>query len=121
MKKNKGFLLFEVVISIVIITTGILFVMRGYLASKDSLQKSQELLKAALFLESGMWEFEEAGQIEEKEDGGDFSYDKNFAWKVNAEILEETEISLVTFEVFSKKDPENTIESIQTYLKNKTE
>ena len=47
MKGVKGFLLFEVIISIVIITAGLLFVMRAYSSSKAALEKSPPSLSAA--------------------------------------------------------------------------
>ena len=72
MKASKGFLLFEVIISIAIITSGLLVVMASYSASKRAIESSQELFEASLLLEEKIFEFEERGEIETRELSGEF-------------------------------------------------
>ena len=127
MTDKKGFLLFEVIISIVIITSGLLLVMRGYSSSKQSLQKSTALLKTTILLENGMWQSEEAGEIVEGVSMGEFN-DRRFSWELEAAPVDmgeeyngETEINVVTLEVVDKKNASFTGYSVKTYLKNKTE
>ena len=108
-------------ISIVIITAGLLFIMRSYSSSTNSVQRSTELLETSLLLEGKMWEFEEKGQIGEGEKTGDFEKNKEYSWRIDAQVMEGSDINLIMLEVFQKKDPQNTKYSIWTYLRNKTE
>ena len=121
MNKLKGFLLFEVMVSIVIITAGLLFIMRSFSSSKNSIQRSTEVFKTSLLLEEKMWEFEEKGEIEEGVNEGDFVENEKYAWRISANTIEDSELNLVILEVFQKKDPQNTKYSISTYLEKKTE
>ena len=114
-------ILLVVMISIVIITAGLLFIMRSFSSSKNSIQRSTEVFKASLLLEEKMWEFEEKDEIEEGVNDGDFVENEKYAWRISANPIEDSELNLVILEVFQKKDPQNTKYSILTYLKNKTE
>ncbi len=120
-RNDKGFLLFEVMISIVIIATGLLYVARSYSSSKDSLQRSTGIVKTSLLLEKKMFEFEEKGEIEEGEKSGDFEEDEEYSWEITAEFKEDLNLNLVTLEVFQKKDRDKTGYAISTYLKSKEE
>ena len=120
---NKGFLLFEVMVSIVILTSGILFIARSYSSSKDAIQRSADVLKASLLLESKMWEYEEKGEIGIGAWEGDFTGDESYAWSVTA-IPEETiednnEVLLVMSAVYQKEKGESSGYSVSTYLKKK--
>jgi len=118
---KKGFLLFEVMISILIITTALLFIVRSYSVSKNSIQRSTVALETSLLLEEKMWEFEEKGEIEECSKTGDFRGKEGYSWRLNARHLENSDLNLIDLEVFHKKDPVNTKYSIRTYLRNKEE
>ena len=127
MTDKRGFLLFEVIVSIVIITSGLLLVMRGYSSSKQNMQKSTVLLGTTVLLESGMWQPEEAGEVVEGMYTGEFD-DRRFSWELEAgpvdmgeEYSGDTEINAVTLEVVDKKNASFAGYSVKTYLKNKTE
>ena len=62
MNNKKGFLLLEVMVSIVIITSGLLFVTRVYSTARDVIKRSFVLFKSSLLLEDKMFEFEEKGE-----------------------------------------------------------
>lgn len=123
---KKGFLLFEVMMAIVIITAGLLFITRSYSASKDSIRRSGEVFRTALLLEEGIWEFEERGEIEAESSSGDFKKAEGYEWEIEAEHLEEegefapAEINIVTLSVFEKKKPVRTRYSLWTYLKDES-
>jgi len=130
MVNKKGFLLLEVMISIVIITAGVLFITRSYSLSKESIERSTGLLMTSLLLENRIWEFEEKGEIEEGRQSGDFAENSKYSWHLNAQPVmvmseEETEeepaLNLVQLDVFQEKDPLKTKYSIWTYLRNKQE
>ena len=145
MKARKGFLLFEIMISVVIIASGLLFIMNSYSSAKNSIKRSTELFEASLLLENKMWEFEEKGEIEIGAESGDFPENEEYSWSMEAGlaaeaaavevapgeegeapgeekgITDEADYNLVTLEVFAKKKPETIRYSLVTYLKNKTE
>jgi len=74
--------------AIVIITGGLLFVMRVYSTAKEALDRSRTLFKNSLLLEEKIFDFEERGVIEEGKDRGHFPDDKESFWEVSAETLE---------------------------------
>ena len=119
--KDKGFLLFEVLITIVIITAGLLFIIQAYRASKDGLRRSTQILRTSFLLEQKMWEFEEQGEIEEGTETGDFGSAGRYVWNIDAARIEDTNFNTVILSVYQEDDPEKTKYSIQTFLKNKVD
>ncbi|MFH1593492.1 MAG: type II secretion system protein [Candidatus Omnitrophota bacterium] len=124
--RQRGFLLFEVVISIVIITTGLLFIMRSYTSSKDSIIRAGEVSRAILILESKMWEFEVKGEVEGGGASGDFKKIEGYKWELEADALEESEtfgsqekLYAVTLSVFKDDKRGKNKYTIWTYLKGK--
>ena len=87
MRNNRGFLLLEVMASIIIITGGLLFVMRVYSTVRIALERSSALFKNSLLLEEKMFDFEEKGLIEEGSDMGHFPGADGYAWQVKASQL----------------------------------
>ena len=86
MKNKRGFLLLEVIVSIVIITSGLLFVMRVYSTARYAIQRSSVLFESGLLLESKMFEFEERGEIEsDLKDGKQFSRESGYSWLIKTE------------------------------------
>ena len=120
---KKGFLLFEVMMSIVIVTTGLLFIMHSFSASKRSIDKSTEMFKISLLLTSKMWDYEAAGEIEEGGDSGDFEEEEGYSWEVDAEPVESVEgfdftpeLNSLELSVFKEKERKSTEYSVSTYL-----
>ena len=87
MSSKKGFLLLEVMVSIVVITGGLLFVMRVYSTAKNALNISRALFKHSLLLEEKIFDFEEKGMIAEDTDRGSFRGTKDYSWEVEATAL----------------------------------
>jgi len=120
---KKGFLLLEVIVSIVIITSGLLFVTRAYSTARYALQRSSVLFESGLLLESGMFEFEEKGCIKsDLKDGKDFPGDSSYSWSVKSDELpkdpvlgEKLDIDTVTFEVSRHKDKQEGKSYISKY------
>ena len=74
-------------VSIVVITGGLLFVMRVYSTAKNALNTSRTLFKSSLLLEEKIFDFEEKGMIEEDTDHGSFRDSKDCFWEVEAAAL----------------------------------
>ena len=77
----------EVMVSIVVITGGLLFVMRVYSTAKNALNISRTLFKHSLLLEEKIFDFEEKGMIAEDTDRGSFRDTKDYFWEVEAIAL----------------------------------
>ena len=60
MRTKRGFLLLEVMASIIIITGGLLFVTRVYSTVRMALERSHALFKNSLLLEEKVYDFEES-------------------------------------------------------------
>ena len=119
---REGFLLLEVMISIVIITTGILFIARSYASSKNALYRSTEIIKLSTLIGNKMFEYEVSGEIPEGEISGDFTNDENYSWHISAiDTQEESDLNQVTLEVLRKQNPKKAACSVTTYFRNKAE
>ncbi len=94
MRSRRGFLLLEAMVAIIVLTSGLLFVMRVYSTAKEAIFRSRELFKCSLLLEEKMYDFEERGLIEEGRDEGYFPGAKKYSWKVEANSLEAQEPAL---------------------------
>jgi len=120
---KKGFLLFEVMVSIVIISIGILFITRLFSSSTDSIKRSLDVFKVSLLLEEKMWELEEKGKIPREKSSGDFKEHEGYAWEIEAEPLEDEnsfelspKLNIVRLRAFKEKDRKSTEYSLATYL-----
>ena len=128
MRSRKGFLLLEVMISIIVITGGLLFVMRVYSTAKAALDRSRALFKYSLLLEEKIFDFEERGVIEEGKAEDHFPDPREYLWEVQADSLapegqDLSDICAVKLDVFRGKSSSQTGAperySLFTYLNKK--
>lgn len=99
-KNNSGFMLLEVILSVLIVTIGIVFVVNSFLVSLKSSKVSKSYFNAMCLLENKIWEYEEKDEIEEGKDSGTFEDFKNAEWLIDAQELEdlpllETELEVI--------------------------
>jgi type II secretory pathway pseudopilin PulG len=118
---KKGFLLLEVMVSVVIITGGLLFVMRGYSIVRETLERSRALFGVFLLAEQKMFDCEIKGAVEEGESSGEFPDSKGFSWKLRARALAPedstlNDLEVVEINVFDQKKPLEIGASLFTYL-----
>lgn len=119
MRKNKkGFLLFEVLLSLVILAGGLLLVMQSFLASKRVLERAGELWTATLFLEKKMWDFEVREDLGEGLQSGVFGGGGKFAWDFKSARPGASRLKQVTLAVFRKDGRTKTRYSVSTYLES---
>ena len=124
MRTKRGFLLLEVMASIVIITGGLLFVMRVYSVARMALERSHSLLKNSLLLEEKAFDLEEKGILEEGMDTGHFSGSNDYSWQVNAYPLSEdnpslSDLNVLELGVLNNKTSQPYKYFIFTYLNKK--
>lgn len=106
MRAKGGFLLLEVIVSIVVITTGILLVMRAYGASKHAIERSRELFTTGLLLDEKAFDIEEPGAIAEGSSEKVFEDHREYRWSLAASSRspDDPNIEVVTLDV----SPSNT-------------
>ena len=124
----------EVIVSIAIITGGLIFVTRAYSTAKYAIQRSFVLFRSGLLLESSMFEFEEKGEVESDfKYGKEFPEDRDYTWlisttevPVDPALGQKLDLNLVTLQVSRSKDVEEkkgyvTNYYLTTYLDKKSE
>lgn len=112
------------IVSIVIITSGLLSVMRVYSTTRYAIQRSLVLFESSLLLESKMFEFEEKGKIErDLKDGKQFSRESGYSWLINTEeppkdpvLGQKLDLNIVTLEVSRHRDREEKKSYVSKYL-----
>lgn len=119
MMKKKAFLLFEVMVSILIFTSSILFIARSYSSSKDTIRRSTDMLKTSLLLENHMWQYEATGEIDPNPAAweGNFPEDPLYAWFMASIPEQDQKYNLVVLNVYQRANAPDTGYSISTYLK----
>lgn len=123
MNNKKGFLLLEVIVSIVIITTGLVYIMRAFSTAKFAISRSLVIFESGLLLESKMFEFEEKGRIEKDfKAGKKFEDNPGYSWAISTEGIPDDAVlgknpvlNLVTLEVSRLKDKEEKRSYISNY------
>ena len=129
---KKGFLLLEVMVTIVVITCALVFVVRAYSSAKNAMERSVVLFESGLLLESGIFDYEEKGDIEKDfKDGKAFPDDKDYSWSLSSAGVEsesflnnKSKLNVVQLEVARMKDSEQnrlyvSKYSLTTYLDDK--
>lgn len=120
---NKGFLLLEVMVSVVIVTGGLLYVTRVYSTANEIVKRSRAMFEYGLLMEETMFGYEEKGEIRESTIEGSFEDPKDVFWKISPTHLPRElrlEIDEVAVEVYERKGSKvSESRSLTTYLKDK--
>ncbi len=124
MRGRRGFLLLEVMVSVIVITGGLLFVMRVYSTAKEALDRSRTLFKNSLLLEEKIFGFEEKGIIGEGTQAGRFDEMKDCSWEVKAyplslDDIDLNDLNVVELDVFNNKVSPPNKYYLVTYLYKK--
>ena len=115
---RKGFLLLEAMLSILLISVGLVAVSMSFSVSKKILLRSREFFRSSLFLREKMFEIGQAGKIGVSLQSGSWK-DESMAWSLRVEPLPETDLNRVELEVSEINKPDSAC-SLETYL-NKPE
>ncbi|MBL7068661.1 MAG: type II secretion system protein [Candidatus Omnitrophica bacterium] len=123
-KRNKrlGFLLLEVLVSVTMISVGLIYVVRSFSASTRAITTSAKFLNSVSMLEEKLWELEAKGAIERGRYRGSITTDDEYSWEAEVEGLENAPINSLKLKV-GWKGPQKRRQgiSIETYLWNEEE
>ena len=116
-KRNKGFLLVEVMVSISILSIGLLLVLNSFFRSIKAVEVSRDYFKAGLLLENKIYELLNKGTEEGVWEGSFDDFNKRFSWNLDVRKIEEGPLNEINLKVsWGGKDKEKDI-SISTYIK----
>ena len=116
-----GFLLLEVLVSITVITVGLVYVVRSFSSSTRAIVTGTRFLKSVSLAEEKLWEIEAKGTIEKGRDEGRFKEDEGYRWKIEAEGLGDIPINVVNLKVEWEGPQKKQRVSIETYMWNEEE
>ncbi len=105
LKLNKGFSFVEVLITVGILTSTVVFIFRAFGAALNSARFSQNLLQASYLAENKIWEIKhQAGDLPKDESGKeDYPANRQFKWRWAKSDLAGQNLSLVNFTVSWKE------------------
>ena len=124
-KKNKGFLLLEVILSILVIAFGVVFVIRAYTTSLRGAEITKALTRACFLLEDKLFEVDIKGfgdGIIEGESNGVIEEDEDYNWDLAVRPLDDKEqlkINAVDLNMVYIKGRYNKKVGISTFRKYK--
>lgn len=108
--------------SIVVITSGILFVTRVYSTTKGAIARSNVLFRHSLLLEEAIFGFEEKAAVEKDLVAeGEFADHEGCSWRLDAKpVFEDNDdVSVVTLQTFRTNQTPPESYSLSTYLNSK--
>jgi prepilin-type N-terminal cleavage/methylation domain-containing protein len=89
--KKRGFLLIELLVTIAILSGGLVLILAGFNSSLNALRTSQNIIRASEILEEKMWQLEQQAEEEEGIVAGEDEGEVNgFSWVKEVLPLEET-------------------------------
>lgn len=93
LKSNKAFSLAEVLISVAVLSTAIVVILRSFTASLSSVRFSQNITLACFLTKNKLWEIGQKYKVDSsalKDAGSELIQDRNFNWEYE---ISDTEIS----------------------------
>lgn len=116
-RRHSGFMLLEVVLSVLVVSVGVVFVIGSFITSIKAFKVSKVYADALYLIEQKLWEYEEKGTIEDGRDSGKFDDYKDAQWEIEARELEEDiPIEETSAEVAIKKDERKRYFKVVTYF-----
>lgn len=119
--KRKGFLLLEVVVSIVLITIGLFLVVRVYDSAKKSIKRSTDTFNQAVLLENKIFEINIVENIADIKKQGVFSSYPQYSWKIDYRDLDVLSLQIVELSILDNKYKDDFGYKLVSYVKRAEE
>jgi len=116
--KKKGFLLFEVMVSILIVTTVLLVIVKAYGTSQRALKVSDSIVRVMPQFDELLLPSNDTGKISAGDTSGDCRppYD-SYAWDIKSGPASTADLNNVTVTITNKRDPEIETFSLTTFYR----
>lgn len=98
-KRRSGFLLLEVLVSITVISVGLVYIVRSFSSSSRAIETAAHFLKAVSLIEERLWDLEAQSGVERGSDSGRFESDDLFSWKTEIEEAKDIPVNTVNIEI----------------------
>ena len=108
----------EVLLTVLLVLSGLLVVTLSFSVSKKILLKSRELFVSTVLLQEKWFDLEEKGTADHLSSGGVWQ-NPPAGWQIKTTPLASSDLSLVTLEVFPAGRP-GAARDLETYLWNKS-
>ena len=99
LKRRGGFLLLEVLVSITVISVGLVYIVRSFSSSSRAIETAAYYLKAVSLIEERLWDLEAQKGVERGRDSGRFESDERYSWKTKIEEAEDLPVNTVGIEI----------------------
>lgn len=96
-------MLLEVILSVLIIASGVMFIMRSYVTSIRASEISTGLTKACLFLEDKLFDIDMKGFGEGVEETEDSGAEEGYAWNLIGHVDDKEKITDVRLQLAWKR------------------
>ena len=116
--KRKGFLLLEVLISVTVITVGLVYVVRSFSSSSRAIDTATHFLKSLSLVEEKLWDLEAEGMVEKGRYDGSFEDDQEYSWRLEIEGEKEIPINIVNLKVEWDGPGNKQRVTLETYMYN---
>ena len=116
---KRAFLLFEVTLTVAILSIGLVFIVRSISTSMRVAQASVNYSKAISLANTKVCDLElssHIGTLDSIEGSGVFSEDEDFSWEYTTEEISDYNLSLLTLEVSWKEGKREGAFDIVTYI-----
>jgi len=114
---NKGFLLLEVMVSVAILSIGLVFVLGSFMSSIRAMSLSEDYFKASLLLEDKLYEVYNT-ELKERSLSDEFDdFGKRFSWHLDVEKLEDFPLFQVGLKILWDKRTRQHELSLITYFR----
>lgn len=136
-QREDGFLLFEVMVTVAILSLGLILILRSFTTSLAAARTSQDYIRACLLVEEKMWELEEEAETTRKvtttpskdeftPTNEEDKWRESFSWEIVTRDLRdeeggETPLDEVTVIVTWKEGGRKMKVGLTTYLVNEEE
>jgi len=115
-RKNKGFLLLEVMISVSILSFGLLLILNSFMRPIRAVELSKDYFKAGLLIEEKMFEICNS-DIKEGSSQGSFSdFNSRFSWNMDVIKLEENTFKEINLRILWNERNKEQDMIVSTYL-----
>lgn len=112
---RAGFMLLEVMLSMLVVSVGVVFVISSFITSLKAFKLSKIYVDAVYLIEQKLWEYEEKGGIEDGRAEGRFN-DKGAEWKIDAKELEDLPLEETSAEIVIKDGGRKQTFTVVTYF-----